>query len=74
MPRRKLKHFQYTLLYEFNRGTKAAEAATNICAVYGDNDLGESSQENGFIVLRRIVLTLVTLHVHEDFRGFMETL
>ena len=27
-------------------------------------------QENGFLVLRRIVLTLVTLHVQEDLRGF----
>ena len=31
----KLEHFRHILLVEFNRGTKAAEAARNICAVYG---------------------------------------
>ena len=28
-------------------------------------------QENCFLILRRIVLTLVTLHVQEDLRGLM---
>ena len=65
----KLEHFRHVLLFEFNRGAKAAEAARNIYVVYGGNAIGESTQENGFLVLRRIVLTLVTLHVEEDFRG-----
>ncbi|KAJ4440206.1 hypothetical protein ANN_08345 [Periplaneta americana] len=30
-------------------------------------------QENGFLVLRRVVLTSVTLHVQEDLRGLMKT-
>ena len=29
-------------------------------------------QENGFLVLRRIFLTLVTLHIQEDLRGLMK--
>ena len=29
----KLEHFRHILLFEFNRGTKATEAARNICAV-----------------------------------------
>ena len=29
-------------------------------------------QENGFLVLRTIVLTLVTLHVQKDLRGLMK--
>ena len=29
-------------------------------------------QENGFLVLSSIVLTLVALHVQEDLRGFMK--
>ena len=33
----KLEHFRHILLFEFNRGVKAAEAARNICVVYGDN-------------------------------------
>ena len=39
----KLKHFRHILLFEFNRGTKAKEAVRNICAVYGDNAIGEST-------------------------------
>ena len=38
----KLKHFGHILLFELNRGTKAAEAARNICAIYGDNDIEEN--------------------------------
>ena len=69
----KLEHFQYILLFEFNRGPKAAEAARNICTVYSNNAIGESmAKENGFPVLRRIVLTLVTLNVQEDHRSLMK--
>ena len=68
----KLEHFRHILLFEFNRGAKAAEAARNICVVYGDNTIGEARQENGILVLRRIVLTLVTLHLQKVLRGFMK--
>ena len=57
------EHFRHSLLFEFNRGAKAMEAARNICTVYGDNATGESRQETGLLVLRKIVLTLVILHV-----------
>ena len=39
----KLEHFRHILLFEFNRGAKVAEVATNIYAVYGDNAIGEST-------------------------------
>ena len=66
----KLEHFRHILLFEFYRGEKAAETARNIFAVYGDNAIGERAlQDNGFLVLGRIVLTLVILHVQEDLRG-----
>ena len=68
----KLEHFQHILLFEFNRGTKEAQAARNICAMYGDNAIRESMSRKWFLVLRRIVLTLMTLHVQEDFRGLMK--
>ena len=68
----KLEHFRHIFLLEFNRGTKAAEAARNICVAYGDNAIGEARQENDFIIVRRIILTLVTLHVQEDLRGVMK--
>ena len=44
----KLKHFRHILLFELNRGAKAAEAARNICAVYGDNAIGESTARKLF--------------------------
>ena len=44
----KLKHFRFIFLFEFNRGTKAAEAARNICAVYGDSVIRESTARKWF--------------------------
>ena len=37
-----------TLLFEFNRGAKAVEAARNICAVYGVNAIGEIAARKWF--------------------------
>ena len=68
----KLEHFRHILLFEFNRGAKVAEVARNICTMHGDNAIRERArQENGFLILRRIVLTLVTLDVQEDLWGLM---
>ena len=44
----KLEHFRHILLFEFNREAKAAEAARNICAVYGNNAIGESTARKWF--------------------------
>ena len=44
----KLEHFRHILLFELNRGAKAAEAARNICSVYGDNAIGESAARKCF--------------------------
>ena len=43
-----LEHFRYILLFEFNRGTKAAEEAKNICVVYRDNASGEITARKWF--------------------------
>ena len=59
----KLEHFRYIILYEFNRGAKAAKAAKKICAVYGDNAIGESTARKLFSRFKENHLTLVTLHV-----------
>ena len=40
------------LLFEFNRGTKAAEAARNICTVYVDNAIGENTARKLFSRLK----------------------
>ena len=58
--------------FEYNRGAKAAEVVRNICVVYETMPSERTRQENGFLVLRRIVLLLVTLHVQEDLRGLMK--
>ena len=44
----KLEHFRHILLSEFNRGAKAEEAARYICAVYGDNAIGEHGKKMVF--------------------------
>jgi hypothetical protein len=43
----KNEHFRH-LLYEFNRGSKAAEAARNICAVCGEGSIAERSAQKWF--------------------------
>ena len=65
----KLEHFRHILLFEYNRGAKAAEAARNICTMPSEG----AWQENGFLFLREIALILVTLHVQEDLRSLMKT-
>jgi hypothetical protein len=37
----KNEHSRHLLLYDFNRGSKAAEAARNISAVYGGDSIAE---------------------------------
>jgi hypothetical protein len=44
----KNEHFRHLLLYEFNRGSKAAEAARNICDVYGEDSIAKRTAQNGF--------------------------
>ena len=44
----KLEYFLYILLFEFNRGAKAMEAARNICAVYGEYTIGECTASKWF--------------------------
>ena len=44
----KLEFFWHILLFEFNRGAKAAEAARNICVMYGDNAIGGSFWHSTF--------------------------
>ena len=44
----KFEHFRHILLFEFYRGAKAAVEARNICAVYGDNAIGESMARKWF--------------------------
>jgi hypothetical protein len=45
----KNEHFQHFLLYEFNRGSKAAEATRNICAVYEENSIAERTAQKWLV-------------------------
>ena len=44
----KWKNFRHILLFDFNRQTNVAEASRNICAVLGDNAIGESISRKRF--------------------------
>ena len=44
----KLERFWHILLFELNKEAKAAEAARNICAMYGVNAIGESTAGKWF--------------------------
>jgi hypothetical protein len=45
---KKNEHFRRLLLYEFNRDSKAAEAARNICADYGEDSIAERTAQKWF--------------------------
>ena len=48
----KFEHFRHILLFEFNRGAKSAEAARNICAVFGDDVIGERTARKWFSLFK----------------------
>ena len=48
VPSGEIEIFPHILLFEFNRGVKIVEAARNICALYGDNAIGESLARKWF--------------------------
>jgi hypothetical protein len=53
----KNERFRLLLLYEFNRRPKTAEAARNICAVYGADSIAERTAQNGLRVSSKAILT-----------------
>lgn len=44
----KIKHFRHHLLFAFNGGVNAAEAARQICSVYGKEEMSESTARRWF--------------------------
>ena len=47
-PGGKKQHFRYLLFFAFYQGQKAAEAARDICMVYGEGVIGESTARKCF--------------------------
>ena len=45
-------HFRHIMLYEFRRGSTAAAVARNICAVYGDGAVSDSTCRSWFAKFR----------------------
>ena len=48
----KNEHFRHILLFEFNRGTNAAEVTRNICNVYGEGAIVEHTSQKWFARFR----------------------
>ena len=46
--RGKKQHFRHLLFFAFHRGQKAAETARDICIVYGEGVIGESTTRKCF--------------------------
>ena len=44
----KIEHFRHHLLFAFNRGVNATEAAREICSVYGNGAMPESTARRWF--------------------------
>jgi hypothetical protein len=44
----KNEHFRRLLHYKFNRGSNAAEAARNICVIYGEDSIAEITAQKLF--------------------------
>jgi hypothetical protein len=53
----KNEHFRHLLLYEFTRGSKAAEAARNIFSGYGEDSIAERTAQNGLRASSKAILT-----------------
>ena len=49
----KNEHFRHHLLFAFNRGAKATEAAREICAVYGKGAIAERTAQYWFAKFKR---------------------
>ena len=56
----KKQHFQHLLFSAFHRGQKVAEAAQDICMVYGEGVIGKS------IARKMTILTSTTCPIAED--------
>ena len=54
------------------KGQKQRRWPETFAPCMGTMPLEREQQENGFLILRRIILRLVTLHIQEDLRGLMK--
>ena len=52
-PGGKKQHFRHLLFFAFHRGQKAAEAAWDICMIYGEGVIGESMARKWFAKFKK---------------------
>jgi len=67
------QHFRHLLFFAFHRGQKAAEAAWDICNVYGEGVLGVSTAQKLFEKFKMATLTWKTRIVSDDLRNSTRT-
>ena len=73
-PGGKKQHFRHLLFFAFHRGQKAVKAARDICMVYGEGVIGESTARNGLQSSKMAILTSTTLPAAEDLLNLTKTI
>ena len=68
----KLEHFRHILLFALNRGAKAAKEARKICALYGDNVIGERARQKIFCIFKEDCFDISDTQSSERPSGFDE--
>ena len=65
----KLEDFRHILIFEFIERRKQRRRPETFAPCMGTMPSERARQGNGFLVLRRIVLSLVTVNVQENLRS-----
>ena len=73
-PGGKKQHFQHLPFFPFHQGQKAAEAAWDICMVYGEDVISESTAKNGLQSSKIAILMLTTHPAVEDLLNLTKTI
>lgn len=59
---RQIRAFRHILIFAFNRGAKATEAARDICEVYGEEAMSRRTAQNWFKQLKDFNFDLEDIH------------
>ena len=73
-PGDKKQHFRHLLFFVFHQGQKAAEAAWDICMVYKEGVVGESTARKWFAKFKNGNFTLTTCLAAEDLLNLIKTI
>ena len=73
-PGGKKQHFRHLLFFTFYRGQKAAEAAWDICMVYGKGVIGESTARKWFAKFKNGNFDIDNTTTVEDLLNLTKTI